>query len=317
MPIKSLTSLLKRSKISGHLLLRDSKDPLVSNSAPTLKSGLWKVEGAVKTAEAELAVKSAMGTPQFGRAGLGMRKGVRVPKTRQCHAYRKLISETAKDIDEETHMGRALQLQVQGQWSRWENYIKNDLSWNSILAMSPNLLSFCLASTFDVLPSPSNLKRWKISTESSCSLCNKQICTTAHVLGACKVALSQGRFTFRHDSVLQELLSNLKEFRSNIAPSSGKNFQRIPFVKAGTRTSGKRSKPTGLLHLADDWVILSDLSDGFVFPGHIAITALRPDMVIYSNCSKIVILIELTCPCEENMVSWHSTKLSKYSPWLK
>ena len=28
---------------------------------------------------------------------------------------------------------------------------------------------------------------------------------------------------------------------------------------------------------------------------------------------KTVILIELTCPCEDNMESWHSTKLAKYS----
>lgn len=82
-------------------------------------------------------------------------------------------------------------------------------------------------------------------------------------------------------------------------------------------TSGKRSKPTGLLHLADDWVFLVDLGNGFVFPGHIAITSLRPDIVIYSNCSKHVILIELTCPCEENMESWHSKKLYKYAPLVE
>ena len=39
LPINSLTSTLKSCKISGHLLLRDSKDPLVSASNPILKSG--------------------------------------------------------------------------------------------------------------------------------------------------------------------------------------------------------------------------------------------------------------------------------------
>ena len=37
-------------------------------------------------------------------------------------------------------------------------------------------------------------------------ICGKQICTTAHVLSAWKTALTQGRYTFRHDSVLRELL---------------------------------------------------------------------------------------------------------------
>ena len=50
-----------------------------------------------------------------------------------------------------------------------------------------------------------------------------------------------------------------------------------------------------------------------MFPGHIAVSALRPDIVIYSNTLKRVIIVELTCPCEENMESWHSTKLLKYS----
>ena len=63
----------------------------------------------------------------------------------------------------------------------------------------------------------------------------------------------------------------------------------------------------------NDWKVVADLSDGYMFPGHIAVSALRPDIVIYSNTLKRVIIVELTCPCEENMESWHSTKLLKYS----
>ena len=43
LPIKSLTSILKSSKISGHLLLRDSKDPLVSSVSSILKTGTGKL----------------------------------------------------------------------------------------------------------------------------------------------------------------------------------------------------------------------------------------------------------------------------------
>ena len=185
LPIKSLTSILKSSKISGHLLLRDSRDPLVSSYKPDLKSGPWKAEYAVNSAEAELHLRTIRGPPQFGRAGLGLLKSSPIPNDKQSHEYRKLISVTSREIDEETNISKASQLQIQGQWTRWENYVKNDLSWRSILAMPPNLLHFCLSSTYDVLPSPSNLKRWRICTESSCFLCHKEGCTTAHVLGAC------------------------------------------------------------------------------------------------------------------------------------
>ena len=179
--------------------------------------------------------------------------------------------------------------------------------------MPPNLLSFCIASTYDVLPSPSNLKRWRICPESSCFLCGKEICTTAHVLGACKTSLAQGRFTYRHDLVLLDLVEILTSFTKELPSVPPKPANTISFVKAGKSVPKTKSKPNGILHLSNDWKLIADLNDGYVFPGHIALSSLRPDVVIFSNSLKRVILIELTCPCEENMENWHSTKLSKYS----
>ena len=52
-----------------------------------------------------------------------------------------------------------------------------------------------------------------------------------------------------------------------------------------------------------------------IFPSHlIAFTELRPDITIFSNKLKRVILIELICPCEENMQAWHNVKVNKYLP---
>ena len=36
----------------------------------------------------------------------------------------------------------------------------------------------------------------------------------------------------------------------------------------------------------------SDLNDGFMFPGHIALSTLRSDIVIFSDLLKRVILVE-------------------------
>ena len=66
-----------------------------------------------------------------------------------------------------------------------------DLSWKTLLAMSQQHSPVCLGATYDTLPSPSNLHRWHINLEASCLLCRKQNFTTAHVLGACIVALQQ------------------------------------------------------------------------------------------------------------------------------
>ena len=105
------------------------------------------------------------------------------------------------------------------------NYVQQDFSWASLMAMPANLTSFCLASTYDTLPSPTNLKRWRITTETMCTLCSKDVCTTAHILGACKVSLLQGRYTFRHDTVLCQAIEAVKTFISNTkeaAPISAK-----------------------------------------------------------------------------------------------
>ena len=129
-----------------------------------------------------------------------------------------------------------MQLKVQGQWTRWLNYIEQDFSWKSLLAMPVNLTSFCISSTYDTLPSPSNLQRWKLTTEASCFLHKKDTCTTSHILSACKVALRQGRFTFRHDNVLRIIISNIRSSVKNIKSSvpTSKQPIKIKFVKKGT-----------------------------------------------------------------------------------
>ena len=47
---------------------------------------------------------------------------------------------------------------------------------------------------------------------------------------------------------------------------------------------------------------------------HIAYTKIWPDITIYSNSAKKVILIELTCPWKENMEKLHDHKISKHLP---
>ena len=100
--------------------------------------------------------------------------------------------------------------------------------------------------------------------------------------------------------------SFIKSFILNISPKSS-----IKFVKKGTKVPHKRT-PVGILHQASDWVLPGDIDINFCFPIHIALQQLRPDIAILSNVLRKVILIELTCPCEENMESWHSTKIIKY-----
>ena len=64
----------------------------------------------------------------------------------------------------------------------------------------------------------------------------------------------------------------------------------------------------GTLHHSVDWILKADLDKKYNLPLDIAYTELRPDITIYSNSAKRVILIELTCPCKENMKKRHTIK---------
>ena len=304
---------LQGSKNSGHLLLRDSRDSIIASSPPTLKAGKWHAENSVWDAEDRLKFERILGHTQTGRAGFGLITRKKIPP-KQSYEYRRLVTDTIKDFEEEVSMAKAVQLQVQGHWTKWCSYVKNDLSWKTLLAMSQSLLKFSLGATFDTLPSPSNLKRWRIAPIAACCLCHKSICTSAHILSGCSQALIQGRYTYRHDAVLKTLVELVKVLIQEIKPSSIINTNKIKFVKAGARvpSKNKRESTPGLLHQCLDWNILVDLDEKLCFPAHITLTALRPDLVFFSNSIKYVILIELTCPCEENFEHDHHHKLEKY-----
>ena len=46
----------------------------------------------------------------------------------------------------------------------------------------------------------------------------------------------------------------------------------------------------------------------------LAVSTLRPDILLFSMSTKKVIIIELTCPCEENLSQWHEEKPQKHYP---
>ena len=45
-----------------------------------------------------------------------------------------------------------------------------------------------------------------------------------------------------------------------------------------------------------------------------AILQHRLDILAYSIITKTKIIVKVTCPCKENMESWHATKFGKYNP---
>ncbi|RXN22630.1 reverse transcriptase [Labeo rohita] len=140
---------------------------------------------------------------------------------------------------------------------------------------------------------------WGLSDTAACQLCNKRG-TLEHILSCCPKALSEGWYRWRHDQVLRALADIVSTAIINC------KYQHTPkksitFVRAGEMAQQRQSPPGGLLNTAQDWKLQVDLGRQLKFPEYILSTSLRPDMVITSDASKQVVLVELTVPWEDRM----------------
>ena len=84
-------------------------------------------------------------------------------------------------------------------------------------------------------------------------------------------------------------------------------------VKSGTKCSKTKISCKGNLHLVSDWIPIADVKGDYLFPFQLALTYI----LLFSKSSKRVVLLELICPCKENMENWHAQKLNKYTPLAK
>ena len=97
------------------------------------------------------------------------------------------------------------------------------------------------------------------------------------------MALDQGRYTWRHDSILANLIRIIR-----------------PKVAEGME-------------------LFSDLP-GFLAPGggsippHVLVTTQRPDIFIVNESTRVAVVFELTCPWDSNIDRCHTFKEDKYAP---
>ncbi|TWW80104.1 hypothetical protein D4764_10G0011340 [Takifugu flavidus] len=163
---------------------------------------------------------------------------------------------------------------------------------------------------YDALPSPANLHAWGMSETPTCSLCSGRG-SLQHLLSSCPKSLADGRYRWRHDQVLKAVAESIA-----LAISTTKHHhapkKAISFIKAGERPRAGPQITTGLLHTAPDWQLHVDLGKQLIFPQHIVTTSLRPDMIIISEASKYLIMLELTVPWEEQIEGANESKRAKY-----
>ena len=297
--------------------MKNSKDPDIQSfytsklQVDTLKKNWSGVKHLEKT-ERAVKLDEMSFSGQTSRHGIGYVVKEKIPMSKK-------IAEKCEEMDEQERFAHACQLAMQGQWTKWDHVMKQDWNWQALLySYSPSLLSFALNSVQLTLPTPDNLQRWNKQSEANCKLCRKQNCTLLHILTGCSKALMEGRYTWRHDSILGIISRYLRAViveKNKETPAVAKTTKEkfVNFVRAGQKPKKEGVKKEGMLDLAADWLLYDDLGERkLVFPVYICATTLRPDIIMVSNNTKAIILVELTSPAEENIQQRNSDKRKKY-----
>jgi hypothetical protein len=304
LPLKAITEEYKVGKARLQMMLKYSNDQSLKEVDPELKTGRkWKASKAVEAAEESAKLKEVMGAVQTNRQGLGYATEKRVWWSKaSAKEKRDLVIEEVRQQAEAERVQCAVQQGQQGQWTTWESVVQRSLSWNDIWHLAPLRLSFIVRSLYDQLPTGSNLVRWNKSQDDKCALCGG-VETLNHVLSACKEALGSGRYTWRHNEVLKKISEAVDGARKKA------NEKR----SGQDRVAPSRAKPVeGILDAASDWKMAVDLPGVREYPEVVKQSGLRPDMVLSSESSRTLVMVELTVPYESNMSESHEFKLAKY-----
>ncbi|XP_060744927.1 uncharacterized protein LOC132858560 [Tachysurus vachellii] len=292
------------------LQYRESRDPKVSGAGVVVKTGRkWRAEAAVDQAESRLHHGVLVGAVARGRAGLGTFQGPQFDKARGKER-RQLVQGEVRAAVEEERSSKAVGMARQGAWTRWEQAVERKITWADLWRAEPHRIKFLVQAVYDVLPSPSNLYTWGLVDTPGCVLCQRKG-TLEHILSCCPRALGEGRYRWRHDQVLKTIAENIQATINNCWKSKHPK-QTISFIRAGEKPERSARVTSGLLNTAQDWQLKVDLCRQLKFPQHVVNTTLRPDIVLVSEGTKNLVMLELTVPWEDRMEEAFERKRAKY-----
>ena len=310
LPFTELTEEVKAAKARLLTTLEESEDPCVRGAGVNVDGGRKAdTPGSVKVAKSKLRMQEVSGIPNQGREGLGLTPKKYYSKSNKKD-QRAMIVDTVRESEEDRGRVRIANLAKQGASTKWQ-VPERRLNQREIINMPEERFKFLVKSVYDLLPTPDNKNTW-FGTEESCKLCGGKG-TITHILSGCEVALAQGRYKWRHDQVLRELAQCIEEKRksSNKTPRDAR--QGIVFVREGEKKSQQsKQEPRSYLDGASDWRLLVDLENSLKVPRQVAETNLRPDILLVSDSSRKMGVVELTVPSEERIELSGELKRTKY-----
>ena len=193
-------------------------------------------------------------------------------------ASRKALLSAAKgrvnESDNVARLNQVKSLERQGEMLRATTPDTATIWAKAIQSLPQEQTKFALNAAVDTLPHNSNLHLWRKKESDSCPLCGERQ-SLIHVLNCCRVARDLRRYNVRHDAVLKVIADTVKE------------------------------------HLPPSHELTVDLNH-YKFPIHISPTDLRPDIVLWSDSEKQLILAELTVSFETSFEAAAERKETNY-----
>ena len=310
LPVKSLSEEVKVVKARNKVTLEDSKDEKIRGAGIEVNIGRkWKADTEVEDARSALRMQEIAGIGCRGREGIGLTPRRYYSKVGKKER-RKMVVGKVREKEEQKRQVKLTGLAKQGRSSTWE-VEERRLTEKQLWEMEGTRLKFLVKSVYDLLPTPQNKNVWYKTEENVCTICG-DMGTLKHILSSCKVSLSQGRYTFRHNKVLRVLAEVIEKARVRSNNTKEMKKTAIMFIKAGQKGTVTRRSTRSYFDGSQDWKMVVDLDRQLKVPEHIVITSRKPDIVVYSNRKKQVLMIELTVPYEDRIGEANELKRSKY-----
>ena len=149
--------------------------------------------------------------------------------------------------------------------------------WSTVQQNMPrNIFNFMIKCLNNTLPTNTNLHKWSLLDSPSCSFCLSPE-TPQHVISSCNSYLADGRYTWRHNSVLLFLARSFSSLQNCSL------YADLPFFSSPSLITGD---------------------------------SLRPDLALISPDNSLY-LLELTVGFETNIEKNSNRKATKYKPLLR
>ena len=225
---------------------------------PTSKFGLNLCPPSVKFTQCQTVLRKALKMSQ-NRSVNDLWKSTSCYTNIQYDAYK-----STKDVIKEFHTNHEHRLQnhLLSQGFFFSNVIKYSLTkvnkiWSTAQSKLPkNIFNFTIRYINNTLPTLKNLAKWGLSSSHECSFClNPE--TLGHVVAGCKNYLGEGRYTWRHDSILNFLAKSLQTVNHSSL------YADLPDFRSPSVLTDDEYRPDLLLVKSNGLLYVLELTVGF------------------------------------------------------